>query len=150
MKYRINHFPSKQKPDAVRDVYIPLQYEDAAKYRELSRYAKIRQISTKHNLHPNKFIPQAFEKTRCRQYHETVPRRFIEITSSDKYHMVTSKTANRLDIIALEYYNDSTLWWVIADANPSLRFNPYHVPVGMSVRIPSISTLYKSGGVLHG
>ncbi len=28
----------------------------------------------------------------------------------------------RLDLIALQYYNDSSLWWRIVDANPDIVF----------------------------
>ena len=150
MAFRRNHFPSKQKPDTIRDIYNPLKLGPSARYRHVSRYAKVKQVSTKHDMHPNRFIPQAFEKTRCRSYHETVNRRFIPESSRDSYHQVTSTSANRLDIIAADYYNDPTLWWVIAEANSKYRFDPYNIPVGVTLRIPCMETLYKSGGVLDG
>ena len=150
MAFKINHFPSKQKPDPVRTVYTPLEMHPPRVYSTTSRYSNVRLVRTKHNLHPNPFVPQSFENTRSKEYHETVNRRIIPQSIEDKFYIVTDITANRLDMIAQIYYNNPNLWWVIAEANPELRFNPYNVPRGTSVRIPSTTTLYKSGGVLDG
>lgn len=149
MLFKVNHFPSKQKPDPVRTVYEPLRYFDSVSYSSPSRYSNLKLIRTSHNVHPNKFVPQSFENTRANMYHATARRREIEESSTDSYHIVDTNTENRLDRIALQYYGDSSLWWVIADANPSIRFEPMNVPRGMSIRIPSISTLYSTGGVLN-
>ncbi|HEX7839009.1 MAG TPA: tail protein X [Kofleriaceae bacterium] len=35
-------------------------------------------------------------------------------------HIVTA--GDRLDLLALQYYNDDRLWWRILDANPGLLF----------------------------
>lgn len=35
-------------------------------------------------------------------------------------HIVS--VADRLDLLALQYYNDDRLWWRILDANPGLLF----------------------------
>ena len=39
----------------------------------------------------------------------------IPLRDDDKY--VVTQTGDRLDTLAGEYYNDSTLWWIIASAN---------------------------------
>lgn len=52
----------------------------------------------------------------------------------------------RLDIIANQYYNTPRFWWVIALANNII--DPFDIPVGTTLRIPTIISLYNKGGVL--
>ena len=40
-----------------------------------------------------------------------------------------------LDGLAYEYYGDSQLWWVIADANFT-SYDPFSIPYGSEVLIP--------------
>ena len=42
---------------------------------------------------------------------------------------------DRLDNLAFTFYNDPTLWWVIADANPEV-FYPASLAPGSILRIP--------------
>jgi nucleoid-associated protein YgaU len=42
---------------------------------------------------------------------------------------------DRLDTLAYRFYGDSTLWWMIADANPEILFPEPLVP-GSVIRIP--------------
>ena len=45
---------------------------------------------------------------------------------------------DRLDLLASRYYKDSSLWWVIARANPDkIRRDGFHVKPGLQIRIPS-------------
>lgn len=150
MDHKINLYPSKQKPDPVRDVYEPLTYYAPASYSMPSRYQNIRTVRTKHKIHPNKFSPQAFESDRARQYHRTMVVKAIPETSGDSYFIVNKVMENRLDVIAQKYYGTPTYWWVIAQANPDILFDPFNVPLGTSLRIPSVQTLYQTGGVLSG
>jgi hypothetical protein len=39
--------------------------------------------------------------------------------------------------LAQQYYNDSSLWWIISIANDNLNQNSLTPPVGSQVRIPS-------------
>ena len=39
----------------------------------------------------------------------------IPLRDDDKY--VVTQTGDRLDSLAAQYYNDSTLWWIIASSN---------------------------------
>ena len=73
---------------------------------------------------------------------------YIEIPhhSDDKYFSVTAKYVNRLDLISHKFYNESKLWWVIAKANGIS--DPLEIPLNKILRIPAISTLYGSGGVI--
>ena len=57
----------------------------------------------------------------------------INISSNDEYIVVTQQ--KRLDHLAQDYYNDPTLWWIIALAN-NLNSPSLIVPIGMQIRIP--------------
>jgi hypothetical protein len=58
----------------------------------------------------------------------------IQPTNTDYYVITTS--GDRLDLLAYDFYQDSSLWWVIASANalPGDSINP---PVGIQLRIPT-------------
>jgi len=57
----------------------------------------------------------------------------IPVSDSDIF--ITSNSETRLDILALEYYGNSSYWWVIAKAN-NIGFG-YYVPFGEQIRIPA-------------
>ena len=40
-------------------------------------------------------------------------------------------------ILALQYYSDSTLWWVLSIANANLTQGSYYIPEGTQIRIPA-------------
>lgn len=45
------------------------------------------------------------------------------------------KVGDRFDLLAYAYFEDSTLWWLIADANPEV-FYPDDLVPGSIIRIP--------------
>jgi hypothetical protein len=55
--------------------------------------------------------------------------------SSNDIQVITTD-GDRLDLLADQFYNDSSLWWVISIANPSLKQNSLLPPVGSQLRIP--------------
>ena len=57
----------------------------------------------------------------------------IPKSSSDIY--IHSKVGDRLDMLAQQYYNDVTLWWIIAKAN-ELGKGSLHIKPGTQIRIP--------------
>lgn len=57
----------------------------------------------------------------------------IERKSTDLY--VRSRVGDRLDNLAMEFYKDVTLWWIIAEAN-HIGKGTMNVPIGMQLRIP--------------
>lgn len=57
----------------------------------------------------------------------------ISEDSTDVY-IVTNETMY-LDVLAYKYYQDTTLWWVIALAN-NLGKGRLSVPAGLQLRIP--------------
>ena len=57
----------------------------------------------------------------------------IPLRDDDKY--VVTQTGDRLDTLAGEYYNDSTLWWIIASAN-NLHTASIGLEDGTVLRVP--------------
>jgi hypothetical protein len=66
--------------------------------------------------------------------------------TEDMIFKVDVKTENRLDLIANKYYKNSRMWWVIAEANKIS--DPTKVPVGVTLIIPNIASIFGVGGVL--
>lgn len=57
----------------------------------------------------------------------------IPLKDSDVY--IYSKSSDRLDLLAYDYYGDQTFWWVIARAN-NLGKGSFMIPPGIRLRIP--------------
>lgn len=55
--------------------------------------------------------------------------------SIDDIYLI-STLGDRFDILAQEYYNDSSLWYIIAAANPTLRRDTLLIEPGIQLRIP--------------
>lgn len=55
----------------------------------------------------------------------------------DEVSIHITEDGDNLFSLADEYYDDFTLWWVIAEKNPSI-VNPFEVPVGMELIVPNI------------
>lgn len=70
---------------------------------------------------------------------ETKVRRLSTVMYPDFYTgndtRIISQDGDRLDILAKEFYNDETLWYVIARAN-NLGKGSMHVPPGEIIIIP--------------
>jgi len=56
-------------------------------------------------------------------------------SSLDIYVYTTQ--GDRYDVLALNYYNDSSLWWVINRANPNQSSDSLYPNIGDQIRIPS-------------
>jgi len=59
----------------------------------------------------------------------------ISLSSTDIY--VVTTIGDRYDLLANQYYGDSTLWWIISTANSLLPQNSIFIPVGTQIRIPT-------------
>lgn len=62
----------------------------------------------------------------------------IPESSGDRYIQILAP--DRLDKLAVEFYNDVTLWWVIAAAN-GVGKGTYLVPTDTILRIPDIKNI---------
>lgn len=63
--------------------------------------------------------------------------RYPEIKRTDQDLYVITQKGDRYDILADQYYKDSTLWWVISSANYGGEQNSYYPPEGVQLRIPA-------------
>ena len=73
--------------------------------------------------------------TRGIRYYKGVKYPEIALSPDDIY--VYAEEGDRFDIIANNYYNDPSLWWIISSANPSLSKDSYYLPLGVQIRIPN-------------
>ncbi len=70
-----------------------------------------------------------------KRYKATTNYPDIPLSFSDIY--VYTDEGDRFDILAQAYYSDSSLWWVISNANPQLPQNSMFPPIGIQIRIPT-------------
>ena len=62
--------------------------------------------------------------------------RYPEIPLSENDIYVYASQGDRYDLLALNYYGNSSLWWIIAIANPNLGLDTLILPEGQQIRIP--------------
>jgi hypothetical protein len=61
---------------------------------------------------------------------------YPKIKANDNDFYIISEAGDRLDLLANKYYNNPTMWWVIATAN-NLNDANFFVQEGIQLRIPS-------------
>ncbi len=61
---------------------------------------------------------------------------YPSIPHSENDIYIITRDSDRLDLLAGQYYEDVTLWWVIATAN-NLGKGTLVVPPGLQIRIPN-------------
>jgi len=66
-------------------------------------------------------------------YYQTNVYPEIQPTNTDYYIIAT--VDDRLDLMALDFYQDASLWWIIASAN-ALPGDSIYPPIGVQLRIP--------------
>jgi len=59
----------------------------------------------------------------------------VPLSSTDIY--VVTTIGDRFDLLAQQYYQDSSLWWIISIANETLPQNSLYIPTGTQIRIPT-------------
>lgn len=63
--------------------------------------------------------------------------RYPEIPLSEDDIYVTTVQGDRFDVLASQYYQDESLWWIISVANGTLKQNSLLPTEGIQLRIPS-------------
>ena len=72
----------------------------------------------------------------------------VPLSSSDIYVITTA--GDRFDLLAQQYYNDSSLWWIISTANETLPQNSLYITTGTQIRIPTnVSTIITNYNVIN-
>jgi phage tail protein X len=64
------------------------------------------------------------------KYYPTIP-----LSENDIYVITT--VSDRLDLLAYRYYNDTSLWWIIAAANNNINKGLLFITPGTQIRIPT-------------
>jgi len=75
-----------------------------------------------------------YKTTKGKRYYGTTKYPTIPLSLEDIYIYTTQ--GDRFDILAQQYYQDSSLWWIISSANSALPQNSYYIPEGTQIRIP--------------
>ena len=75
------------------------------------------------------------DQTRGKQYYGSSKYPQVPLNFEDTY--VYTTIGDRFDTLALQYYGDSSLWWIISIANDSLKQNSYYLPLDIQIRIPA-------------
>lgn len=76
----------------------------------------------------------SINKKNGRRFVGTVKYPDVPLSFNDIYVYATQ--GDRFDILANQYYNDPSLWWVISSANSILKQDSYFIPEGTQIRIP--------------
>jgi phage tail protein X len=94
----------------------------------------------------NRYQNTLIEKsTSGKRMYRTVRYPDVPLSENDTY--VYTVQGDRFDILAQQYYNDSSLWWIISISNNFLTQNSLVIPEGIQIRIPfnpaEVLNLYK-------
>jgi hypothetical protein len=68
-----------------------------------------------------------------------LPTRYPSLAPTNNDYYIIARAEDRLDLIAFDFYGDSTLWWVIATAN-DIPGDSMYPPMGFQLRIPGNSS----------
>ena len=75
------------------------------------------------------------DQTTQNRYYKNIEYPEIPVSPNDVY--IISKAADRLDLLARDYYGDVNYWWVISKANPDkLKRDSFFIDPGLQIRIP--------------
>ena len=65
-----------------------------------------------------------------------LPTKYPSLVPSNNDYYIIARDQDRLDLLAYDFYGDSTLWWVVAMAN-DLPGDSMFPPMGFQLRIPA-------------
>ena len=81
---------------------------------------------------------QNIPKTRINGNEAYVTSRYPEVPLSENDIYVYTTQGDRFDILAQQFYKNSSLWWVISIANTDkLNQSTLVIPEGIQIRIPA-------------
>ena len=76
---------------------------------------------------------EVFKTESGRRYYANVMYPNLPVHAEDTYLITTG--GDRYDTLALQFYGDSSLWWIIASANNSNKHG-LNVQPGVQIRVP--------------
>jgi len=65
-----------------------------------------------------------------------LPTFYPSVTVTNEDYYIIAREQDRMDLLAEDFYGDSTLWWIIAMANDLDRDSVFP-PLGFQLRIPN-------------
>jgi hypothetical protein len=83
----------------------------------------------------NRYINIPQTKINGKLVYKTV--RYPEVPLSPEDIYVYTQQGDRFDVLALQFYQDSSLWWIIAIGNPQVTLGSLLIPSGIQLRIPA-------------
>jgi hypothetical protein len=83
----------------------------------------------------NRYISIPQTKIKGNVVYKTVRYPEIPLSADDIY--VYTQQGDRFDVLALQFYQDSSLWWIIAIGNPQVTLGSLLIPSGLQLRIPA-------------
>ena len=86
----------------------------------------------------NRYINIPQTKIKGKLVYKTVRYPEVPLSSEDIY--VYTQQGDRFDVLARQYYQDSSLWWIIAIGNPQVTLGSLLIPSGLQLRIPAFPT----------
>ena len=87
---------------------------------------------------PNRlrYIEIKRDQTTNNRYYKNIEYPEIPVAPNDVY--IISKSTDRVELLAFDYYNDEKLWWIISKANPGkIKRDSFFIDPGLQIRIPS-------------
>ena len=85
------------------------------------------------------------------RYYKNIEYPPIPEDINDTY--IISKSTDRLDLLAFDYYRNPQLWWIISKANPNkVKRDSFFLNPGLQIRIPSqsnVSAIYEEFRLLN-
>lgn len=61
---------------------------------------------------------------------------YPDIAPTDGDYYIITTIGDRLDLLAYDFYQDASLWWIIASAN-ALPGDSIYPPIGVQLRVPT-------------
>ena len=91
--------------------------------------------------------PYSLTPTVKNLYLDVMTNRPIPKVATDKLWAITSTYNLRPDLLALDLYGNSKLWWVFAQRNPNRLIDPlFDFVTGVEIYLPNVNSLKKSLG----
>ena len=89
-----------------------------------------------------------FETQYNENYLDIMTNRPIPKQADDQYIELNQAYQYRPDLLALDLYEDSALWWVFAQRNPNVIKDPiWDFRAGIKIFLPKITTLKTAFGI---
>jgi hypothetical protein len=81
-------------------------------------------------------------------YLDVISWRTVPAEADDILFTVTASYTHRPDLLAFDLYQDTGLWWVFAQRNPSILKDPvFDLEPGVQIYLPKLSSMKRTMGI---